>query len=73
MATPRRMHTDERTERLRKQPPSVWISPWPSVMPWWVMLGGVLLGRWVGFTPHLFVAMAGLCLLLGVLKGDGFH
>jgi hypothetical protein len=32
------------------------------------MMAGLCLGRWVGYTPHLFVAMAASCLLLGLLK-----
>lgn len=37
-------------------------------MPWFVMISGVLLGYWIGFSPHLFVAMAAVCLLLGLLN-----
>jgi hypothetical protein len=28
----------------------------------------VILGRWLGYTPHLFVAVSALCLLVGLLK-----
>lgn len=34
------------------------------------MVGGVLLGWGIGYTPHLFMAMAALCLLLGFLSGS---
>jgi hypothetical protein len=43
-------------------------APWPSQIPWWVMACGVALGWGVGYTPHLFIAMAALCLLLGFLS-----
>lgn len=46
---------------------SIWIAPWRSLTPWWVMLAGVVLGQWIGFSPLLFVAMAVVCLLLGFL------
>lgn len=45
-----------------------WFAPWPRLTPWFVMMAGLCLGRWVGYTPHLFVAMAASCLLLGLLK-----
>jgi hypothetical protein len=46
----------------------VLISPWPAIAPWIVILIGVILGRWLGYTPHLFVAVAALCLFVGLLK-----
>jgi hypothetical protein len=46
----------------------VLISPWPAIAPWIVILIGVILGRWLGYTPHLFVAVAALCLFMGLLK-----
>lgn len=46
---------------------SLW-APWPRLLPWVVMVAGLLLGRWVGYSPSLFVAMAATCLLLGVLR-----
>jgi hypothetical protein len=46
----------------------VLISPWPAIAPWIVILIGVILGQWVGYTPHLLVAIAALCLLVGLLK-----
>lgn len=48
--------------------PGPWITPWPRLMPWLVMLAGLVLGRWVGYSPSPFVAMAATCLLLGLLK-----
>lgn len=44
---------------------SGWIAPWPLVSPWFVMIGGLLLGHWIGYSPQLFVLMALSCLLLG--------
>lgn len=34
------------------------------------MLAGVLLGRWIGYTPALLIVIAMACLLLGILM-DG--
>lgn len=71
VVAPGMLNPDKRPARGRHQQSSFWMAPWPSLLPWWVMLGGVLLGSWVGFTPRLFVAMAGSCLLLGLLRGKG--
>lgn len=38
-------------------------------MPWWEMLTGVVLGRWISTTPSLLIVIA-MCLLLGILM-DG--
>ena len=52
----------------RTDPRLFLISPWPAIAPWIVILIGVILGRWLGYTPHLFVAVAALCLFVGLLK-----
>ncbi len=46
---------------------SAWISPWPSVAPWLILVVGVLLGHWLGISPYLFVAMGAACLVVGLL------
>lgn len=43
-------------------------SRWPAVTPWLVSLVGLLLGRWIGYSPHLLVATALACLVIGSLR-----
>lgn len=42
-------------------------SPWTNWRAWMVMLGGVLVGQVIGFSPQLFVLIAAVCLLCGWL------
>jgi len=55
---------------LRRRPPGPGWAPWPRLLPWVVMLAGLVLGRWLGYTPHLLMATAVACLLLGLLRSD---
>jgi len=49
---------------------SAWIAPSTSLLPWWVMLAGVVLGQWIGATPALLIPIAVACLLLSILMDD---
>jgi hypothetical protein len=62
--------TQEVRPKVSHQRPFPMRAPWPSQIPWWVMFGGVLLGWGIGYSPHLFMAMAVMCLLLGFLSGS---
>ena len=43
-------------------------SGWSAVTPWFVMMAGVLLALWIGSSPHLLLAMAVACLMIGALN-----
>jgi hypothetical protein len=66
---PDRQSSDQSAGESPKSRPSgsAWMSPWPSVAPWFVLVAGVLLGHWIGYSPHLFVAMGAACLVVGLL------
>lgn len=66
---PSRQSSDPSAGASPKSGPSgsAWISPWPSVAPWFILVAGVLLGHCLGTSPHLFVAMGAACLVVGLL------
>lgn len=45
-----------------------WLAPWPALSPWLVMLAGLCIGGWIGYTPQLFVALAAACLGVSWLR-----
>lgn len=70
----------DQSDLQRGQPPArhashgahgPWFSPWSVQKPWWILLAGVVLGRWLGYSPHLFVVTAAVCLMVGFLNEAG--
>lgn len=48
---------------------SPWLAPpWPALSPWLVMLAGLCIGGWIGYTPQLLVALAATCLGVSWLR-----
>lgn len=44
-------------------------SPWTNWQAWVVILGGVIIGYVIGFSPQLFILLAMVCLACGWFFG----